>query len=253
VHYLGRVRTPADVLADLLADDPSRPALTFYDDTPGPTSGERVELSRKVLGTWVAKAANALQEDFDVHPGSVVRLDLPSPHWRALYWALAVWSVGATLTVDAHEGADVLVTTRPDSAEAEDADEVVAVTLPALAHGYATALRSGVMDEAREIATYGDVFTAWDEPSPTDPALVVDGRRTAYQDVVPERPSGQGGRVLVTTEDLGTLLRQVLRVWGGSGSVVLVRGGSPRVDDPRMTSEGVTGGPGPAARGRAAD
>lgn len=245
------MHTPADVLADLLADDATRPALTFYDDTAGPTEGERIELSRKVLNTWVAKAANALQEGFDVQPGTVVRLDLPAPHWRTLYWALAVWSVGATVTVDAHEGADVLVTTAPDSPDAEDADEVIAVALPALAREFGATLRSGVMDEAREIASYGDDFTPWDAPAPTTAALVVDGERTAYRDLVGARPAGPGARVLVTTDDLATLLRQVLAVWARLGSVVIVRGGSPRLDDRRMTSEGVTevagttaGGPG---------
>ena len=247
------MHTPADVLADLLADDASRPALTYYDDTSGPTAGERIELSRKVLNTWVAKAANALQEGFDVQPGTVVRLDLPAPHWRTLYWALAVWSVGATVTVDAHEGADVLVTTDPDSPDAEDADEVIAVALPALAREFGAALRSGVMDEAREIASYGDDFTPWDAPEPSTPALVVDGERTAYRDLLAARPAAAGARVLVTTTDPATLLRQVLAVWARLGSVVIVRGGSPLLDDPRMTSEGVTDVAGTTAEGSGAD
>ena len=33
---------PADLLAALLADDPGRPRLTWYDDEPGPTAGERI-------------------------------------------------------------------------------------------------------------------------------------------------------------------------------------------------------------------
>lgn len=238
--------TPADVLVGLLADDATRPALTFYDDTSGPTGGERIELSRKVLGTWVAKAANALQEGLDVHPGSVVRLDLPAPHWRLAYWALATWAVGATVTVDAHEGADVLVTTDPDSGAAEDADEVIAVSLPALARRFEGGLRSGIMDEAHELASYGDDFTAWDEPEPTDPALVAGGERTAYQDLVgaPRRPARS--RVLVSTTDPATLLRQLLDVWSGLGSVVLVLGGEPRVEEERMRSEGVDLAAGPA-------
>jgi len=235
------VHTPAEVLAALLADDATRPAVTFYDDTPGPTFGERIELSRKVLGTWVAKAANALQEGFDVEPGSVVRLDLPAPHWRLTYWALAVWAVGATVTLDAHEGADVLVTSDPDSTAAEDADEVIAVALPALARSFGADLRSGVMDEAREIASYGDDFTAWDQPAHTDPGLVSGGRRTAYQDLVPPHVGPAAQRLLVTSCDPGTMLRQVLQVWGGLGSVVLVHGGTPQPDDERMRSEGVDG------------
>ena len=59
-----------------------RPArITCYDDVPGPTAGERIELSGRVIGTWVSKAANALQEEWDLEPGSTVRLAM-RPHWR---------------------------------------------------------------------------------------------------------------------------------------------------------------------------
>ena len=153
---------PADLLRRLVASDPGRPRVTVYDDTDSPTRGERVELSARVLANWVAKAANLLQEDLDVTPGSVVRLDLP-PHWRTLYWALAVWSVGACVELPAHrcrrgrragmprrtpdavgapaasaDGATVVVTDDPEAAAraVEDAEHAVLVTLAALArHG----------------------------------------------------------------------------------------------------------------------
>ncbi len=234
---------PADVLSRLIADDPTRPALTFYEDTPGESHGERIELSRKVLGTWVAKAANALQEGLDCEPGTVVLLDVPAPHWRLTYWALAIWSVGATLTLDASEGADVMVTTTPNSDAARDADEVIAVSLPALSRSFGPGLRTGVMDEAREISSFGDSFTPWDEPEPTQAALVWDGERTAYRDLVPQRHTASGARerhrLLVTSTDSAVCLRQLLGCWAGLGSAVLVRGSEPTVDDERMRSEGV--------------
>ena len=143
-------------------------------------------------------AANALQEGLDVEPGTVVLLHLPSPHWRLAYWALAAWSVGATVTLDTHEGADVLVTTDPDAEPADDADEVIVVTLAALAREYAAGpgaagLRSGMMDEAKELASYGDSFTAWDSPDPEDAALVHHGERTAYPLHVRRDPPGWAG------------------------------------------------------------
>lgn len=230
---------PAQVLAAAVAADATRPALTFYDDSPD-GRGERIELSRRVLATWVAKAANALQESLDVQPGSVVLVDLPAPHWRLAYWALAVWSVGATLTVDAHEGADVLVTTDPDGDLAEDSDEVVAVALPALARDFGRELRSGVMDEAAELASYGDAFSPWDEPDPDDTALVEAGERTTYAELLAgpgEVPAGS--RSLLATTDPGLLVRQVLQVLEARGSAVLVRGEVPAPDDARLSAEGV--------------
>ncbi len=237
---------PARVLNDAAAADGTRPALTFYDDT-AEGRGERIEISRRVLRTWVAKAANALQEGLDVQPGSVVLVDLPSPHWRLAYWALAVWSVGATLTVDVHEGGDVLVTTDPDSEVAEDCDEVVAVALPALSRDFGRELRSGVMDEAAELSSYADDFAAWDEPGPEDIALVHGGERHSYADLLEgleELP--HGARTLITTADAGLLVRQVLQVLAADGSAVLVRGTADPTDgsdghvvDERLAAEGV--------------
>ncbi|MGB3830129.1 MAG: TIGR03089 family protein [Ornithinimicrobium sp.] len=237
---------PADVLSRLIDDDPTRPALTFYEDTPGDSYGERIELSRKVLGTWVAKAANALQEGLDCEPGTVVLLDVPAPHWRLAYWSLAIWSVGATLTLDASEGADVMITTEPDTAAARDADEVIAVSLPALSRSFGPDLRTGIMDEAREIASFGDSFTPWDEPEPSEIAMVVAGERTAYRDVVPGSRPGSPAlaprrRLLITSTDPAQCVRQFLNCWSGLGSAVLVRGSQPLLSDDRMRSEGVEG------------
>lgn len=218
------MRTPADVLADLLRSDPARPRVTFYEDTPGPTAGERIELSGKVLANWVNKAANALQEELDVAPGSSVRLALP-PHWRALYWALAVWSVGACVCLDEGE-ADVTVTDSPDLA-AQSAGTAVLTTLAALARSAPGGAPADVIDEARELATFGDQFSAWESPAATDPALRVDGRHTAYDSVVPHRDWPQGTRLHTRSAQLEQVLLDALAAWAVDGSVVLSRGPEP--------------------------
>ncbi|MDU0312699.1 TIGR03089 family protein [Phycicoccus sp. M110.8] len=237
--------TPADVLARMVAGDPGRPRVTFYEDTPGGTQGERIELSAKVLANWVSKAANALQDEWDLGPGSVVRLDLPA-HWRALYWALAVWSVGATVLLD--EGpCDLLVTAAPAATPAEaapaprDAVPVVVVTLPALARTAAAPLPPGTMDEARELATYADQFAALSDPGPTDPAVVGHGWSAAYDEVVPHRDWDRGTRVHIRGDDLPRLLEASLAAWAVDGSVVVSRGPEPRGGRAeRLASEGVT-------------
>ncbi len=230
---------PADVtalLASMLASDPGRPRITVYDDTGGATHGERVELSARVVANWVAKAANLLQDDLDAGPGVVVVLDLPA-HWRTVYWALAAWSVGATVDLRTDTDGDVVVT--DDPAHADAAPAAVVVTLAALARSAPSPVPSGAVDEARELATHGDVFAAWDSPGPGDPAVLEPEGATTFADLVPE---GAPGRWHTDTEDAGLFLRTVLAAWAADGSVVLTRGApDPDTLDRRLASEGVTG------------
>ena len=245
--------TPAVLLRRLVAADPGRPRVTVYDDTDSPTRGERIELSARVLANWVAKAANLLRDDLDVGPGSVVVLDLP-PHWRTLYWAFAAWSVGACVevpdhrtTADGDQGApadaasastpDVVVTDAADVASA--APEAVLVTLAALARSAGMSVPAGVVDEARELATHGDVFGG-DDPDLADPALRAAGRVTVYQDLVPA-PAGPPQRVHTATTDTAAFLQLALGVWAADGSLVVTRGApDASVLEARRASEGVT-------------
>ena len=229
--------TPAQVLAAMLAADPGRPRVTYYDDTPGPTQGERIELSAKVIANWVSKAANALQDEWDVGPGDTVRLALP-PHWRALYWALAVWSVGATVALDP-EHADLLVTDDPLTAEQEP--PAVLVTLAALARGAQTQPTGEVFDEARQLATFPDQFVAYADPSPSDGAVRLAAGTTAYADVVPQPEWPEGVRVHTAGDELDEVLRTALAAWAKDGSLVLSRGPEPDGGRAkRLAAEGVT-------------
>lgn len=242
--------TPSDVLATMLRTDPGRPRITCYDDTPGPTAGERIELSAKVLGNWVSKAANALQEEWDLGVGSTVRLDLPA-HWRSLYWALATWSVGATVVLGDGAGAgspadagaapvDLLVTDDAEAAAAADGPAVL-VTLAALARQSGEPVPADAMDEAKELSTYGDQFAAWDEAGEQDPAVRTAAGTTAYEDVVPRRDWPAQVRVHVAGDDLAELLEVALAAWAVDGSVVLSRGPEAAGGRAaRLESEGVT-------------
>ena len=229
---------PSDLLASMLRTDPGRPRVTFYEDTPGPTQGERIELSAKVLANWVSKAGNALQEEWDLGPGSRVRLALP-PHWRSLYWALAVWSVGATLTLD--DGPrDLLVTDEPALLDAQ-ATPTVLVTLAALARSATGAVPPGAMDEARELATYADQLSPWDEPASSQAALVMNGSVADYAGLVPQVDWPAGTRVHTAAETLGHVLLTALGAWSVDGSIVLSRGPAPEGGrEGRRSAEGVS-------------
>jgi len=240
---LACVRTPASVLAEILASDPARPRVTFYEDTPGPTQGERIELSGKVLANWVSKAGNVLQDEYDMGPGSVVRLALP-PHWRVFYWALAVWSVGGTVDLAGASTPDLLICDDPDLAATFDPPvrDVVLVTMAALARVHPGPVPAGVMDEARELATYGDQFSAGADPAPDEVALIADDQRTAYRNVVPQRDWASGARVSLNG-DVTQVLEAALAAWAVDGSVVLERHGQRAGSKPhpeRLASEGVT-------------
>lgn len=234
---------PADVLARLLASDPGRPRLTWYDDEPGPTQGERIELSAKVLANWVSKAANLLQDDCAAGPGTTVGLDLPA-HWRAVYWALATWSVGATVVLGDEVGdADVLVTTDAAAAAAHGGDAIL-VSVPALARSHPEAAEAGgAVDEARELSTHGDQFSPMSDPEAGDLALSREGDDTSFDDLVTPQPTwGAQPRVAIDA-DLGDLLGAALSAWAADGSLVAMRGSDHADSDAvarRLASESVT-------------
>ncbi|WP_125774470.1 TIGR03089 family protein [Antribacter gilvus] len=214
---------PVTALLDRLLHEPGRPRLTWYGD-----DGERVELSGAVLGNWVSKTVNLLVEEFDAGPGTAVALDLPV-HWRTAVWALATWRCGAAVVVPdagATPSADVVVTDRP-APWADHAGELVVVSLPALARRFDGSLPAGAIDAASAVMTYGDVIGWVPDADPAAPALAAGpDEAVPHADLVPALP-GQGERVLVDGRDpVDQVLRGLLAVWAGDGSVVLTSPGT---------------------------
>ncbi|WP_392423982.1 TIGR03089 family protein [Barrientosiimonas humi] len=237
-----------EVLPGLLAD-PAGPRVTYYDDRPGPTQGERIELSGAVLANWVAKAGNLLQDELDAGPGSTVALDLPAEHWRTLYWALAAWAVGATVVDVGGAGdggaegrggagdgasADVLVTTEPRAGHPAQ----VVVTEAALARSFAGDLPDGAIDEAADLATYGDHLDPYATAGASDQALVTARGAWTYGGVVGDS-GAQAPRWLVRG-DLTGVLRTALAAWAAGGSVLLSRGTADDALPHRLEVEGAT-------------
>jgi len=227
---------PRDVLA-LLLRDPGRPRLTWYGEAP-----ERIELSGAVLANWVAKTTNLLVEELDAAPGTTVVLDLPA-HWRALVWALAAWSTGATVSLVAETeppapggaagpGPRIVVTHRPASwvrsGPVPATTDLVAVALPGLARSFDGELPAGAIDAAADTMTYEDVVGYVPATDASAPALV-DGAalRVAHAELVPwarEDPAvGPGARVLLESAvGPAAVLRAALGTWAADGSVVLL-------------------------------
>ena len=226
----------ADLLDRLRRTDPTRPRLTTYDDAEGPTRGERIELSARVLDNWVAKAANLLQDEV-VEPGSVVLLDAPA-HWRTAYWALATWSVGATLALSPADGpADLTISTDPAAPGLS-----VLLTLPALVRAAPGPVPAGVIDEARELSGYADTFVAYLAPEDDAPAAVSGGRSVAYDQLATWASAvPDGARVHLRDPDRERFLRALLGAFAADGSLVLSRGGADEEAlARRAATEGVT-------------
>jgi uncharacterized protein (TIGR03089 family) len=82
-------RSPARLLQGDGGASGDRPLLTWYHAA----AGQRVELSARTFGNWVAKTANLLVDELGLEPGDRVGLLLPS-HWLAPVALAACWRAG---------------------------------------------------------------------------------------------------------------------------------------------------------------
>lgn len=157
------------LFASVVAADPSRPAITFYDDS----TGERTELSGATLDNWVAKTANLLVDSGGLGDGDVAGVWLP-PHWQTAAVLLGCWSAGLAVSYGAATDAGIAV-----AFASVDAITVGGSQLGGAADRYALGLaplgaplRSvvpGWLDYIAEVRIHGDVF-AGTGPAPASPA-----------------------------------------------------------------------------------
>lgn len=170
---------PAELLRQRVATDPARPLVTFYDDG----TGERVELSAKTFGNWVAKTANLLVDGLGAEPGDQVVLALPQ-HWQTAVWLFAAWSAGLVAQpVEPRpvSGPYLLVASEevlPAMVGDADAEEIIGLSLHALG-GPLRDCPPGVLDYAVEVRGYADRFVPYAPARSDRPAF----RATAGTDV----------------------------------------------------------------------
>ncbi|WP_433786587.1 TIGR03089 family protein [Actinomycetospora sp. CA-101289] len=236
------------LLGPLLAADPARPLITFYDDA----TGERIELSGATFGNWVAKTANLLRDECDVEPGTPVAVLLPA-HWQTAAALCALWWCGAEAVTDP-AGADVVLAAEDalERADVAGAALVVGFSLDAFGRGLGDALPAGGVDYATEVRVHGDHFDPL-APVPDDtPALAgvaVGAVVTGARDRAAALGLTAGDRVLSTLDwplaTTGGLVDGLLAVLAAGASLVHVR--HPAGDqERRAATEKVTrvlGGP----------
>ncbi|GAA2285175.1 TIGR03089 family protein [Actinomadura luteofluorescens] len=269
--HAGAADTPAELLRRRVADDPSRPLVTFYDDA----RGERVELSARTFGNWVAKTANFLVDGLAADPGTRVVLVLP-PHWQTAVWLMACWSAGLVAEpVDPEEfgrgGAEpagasgpyilaaaqeVLDDVLADDVLAGGAEEIVGLSLHALG-GPLADCPPGVIDYAAEVRAYGDRFDPGPEAAPE--ALALSVTKTTFtagelvgaaRGAVEKWELDARDRLLVDMSftTLDGVLTCLLAPLASGASVIIQRNFDKAALDRRLTVEHVTvvaGTPGP--------
>ena len=236
-----------DLWRAALAQGPSRPFLTYYDDH----TGERVELSYATTDNWVAKTANLIQDELALAPGDEVAILLPT-HWQTPIWLLACWAAGVTASVGEDPAAverAAAVVAGPDRLTEALAcrGERIALALRPLGAPFQQ-VPAGFTDYAAVAPGQPDAFTAYAPVQADTPALIADdGRWTQGQlvqdavDAAERWKLGPGSRVLA---GCGFASRPEIRAaltseLAAGASLVLCRNVDPARLPGRMASEKV--------------
>lgn len=227
-----------------------KPLLTWYDDH----RDERVELSYRTFGNWVAKTANLLVDELGAGPGDRVGAVLPD-HWRTPVVLAACWRAGVGVAALDPSSPDP----PPDGLVAAFVweDHLTAVTdalggIPVVAVGAELLGRGGhdlgrALSFARLVPSMGDHFDGGADPA--GDALVAGGEAATMADLLERAAAlaartGLGdadrllsGRPLLTA---GGAAAGLLAPFAAGAGVVLVGGLDPgrfwkRVADERVT------------------
>lgn len=208
-----------------MLQDGGRPKLTWY----GPDF-ERIELSGAVFNNWVNKTTNLLTEEFELEPEKSVSLNLP-PHWRFLTWAIASLRTGATLVLGSAVDAGLVITNDPELYS--EADELVVVSLGALARKFDGTLPPGAIDAAAAVMTYSDGLGYVAPTVSSENAIVSTDAQVVYADLgqwTVDSLESTGERTLLrcandSTSAQSELIRHALGIWHSGGSIVLFGSG----------------------------
>jgi uncharacterized protein (TIGR03089 family) len=156
--------TPEQQFSDLLAAEPSRPFVTYYDEA----SGERSELSVKSLANWVAKTHHLLTTELGLGVGDTALVAVPA-HWISVPIVLGCLTAGLELTADA--SSDVAFVAPPTIALA-DADDIYAIAPESAAIGFRDSPPAGANDYVSAVRPQADKWpTVQLLAGPGDPCL----------------------------------------------------------------------------------
>ena len=224
-----------DLLAEILASDPTTPRLTIYDEN----TGARLDFSGITLDNWAAKVANMLIEELDLTEDSLISIDLP-PGWQAVAIALGALAAGIPVTFFDTATSDVVFVAEnahKDATENESdaagpseySGDVVIVTNDPFGRGVEETggtLLPGAIDFGPTVRFYGDQFA---QPTRSLANIVAD---TLPQSLHRFSPTS---RVLVQGwADWLDFVAKVLAPLAAGGSVVVATGDPDRLTPERL-------------------
>ena len=224
-----------DLLAKILASDPTTPRLTVYDEN----TGARLDLSGITLDNWAAKVANMLIEELDLTEDSLISIDLP-PGWQAVAIALGALAAGIPVTFFDTATSDVVFVAEnahKDATENESdaagpseySGDVVIVTDDPFGRGVEETggtLLPGAIDFGPTVRFYGDQFA---QPTRSLADIVTNVSPQSLHRFSPT------SRVLVQGwANWLDFVAKVLAPLAAGGSVVVATGDSDRLTPERL-------------------
>ncbi len=157
--------TPERLFSDLLAREPARPFVTYYDEA----SGERAELSAKSLANWVAKTHHLLGTELGLGVGDTALIAVPA-HWISVPVLLGCLTAGLALTPAG--AADVAFVAPATLALAEGVPDVYAVAPAAAAVGFGAEPPAPALDYVAAVRPQEDKWPGVHlAATPDDPCL----------------------------------------------------------------------------------
>ena len=226
-----------DLLAKILASDPTTPRLTIYDEN----TGARLDFSGITLDNWAAKIANMLIEELDLTEDSLISIDLP-PGWQAVTIALGALAAGIPVTFfdaaisdvvfvaeNAHKDATENAAISDAASPSEYSGDVVIVTNDPFGRGVEETggtLLPGAIDFGPTVRFYGDQFA---QPTRSLANIVADALPQSLHRFSPT------SRVLVQGwADWLDFVAKVLAPLAADGSVVVATGNPENLPSERL-------------------
>jgi uncharacterized protein (TIGR03089 family) len=209
--------TPERQFAELLAAEPSRPFVTYYDEA----SGERSELSVKSLANWVAKTYHLISTELGLATGDTALIALPA-HWISVPVLLGCLAAGLELTVGGP--ADVAFVAPETLAAAGQVPDVYAVAPDSAAVGFPDKPPPPALDYVAAVRPQADAWAGVRLAARAEDPCLPGLSRAAVVAAAEASGLADGARVLTTRGWSGPAdwIAAVLAPVAARGSLVIV-------------------------------